>query len=179
MKRLLIQTGIVAASLSIVLFSCTKKDSTGISPGYGTTGNPNPNPTVTGSTTYTNPATENTDLPIGGAGWSNPSCGTTNSLSLKGVNGNVEVVLSFSPALTTAGSYTFNIATAFSPNSCLMSVLNAPNQPSGVIWYGKSGTAVINVTANSISGQISGGVCTQQTFNFPVVTVNGILSCSP
>src|SRR5689334_22464562 len=94
-------TGLVLTVM--VLLSCEKKgDANAIKPDYGATGNPNPdNQTVTGSTTYTNPATKNSALIVGDFGWSNPTCGSTFSLALKANDGATDVILSFSSVITT------------------------------------------------------------------------------
>ncbi len=137
---------------------------------------PKNNMTVTGSATITNPATQNSSLLVGGAGWSNPSCASTNSLVLKAINGNIDVTINFLFPPTT-GTY------AIAPNNpgpqaCTMTVLNAPNQPAGIMWYGKTGQVVVNVTATSINATFNGVLCTQQNFNFPTVGVSGNISCN-
>lgn len=166
--------------LVIIALSCTKKNSTGIAPGFkadtGTGGNPNANnPTVTGATTNSNLATQNSNLSVGGSGWSNPTCSSTYSLILKGTSGNVNVLLTF-PSIPT--STTYAISSAASATACTMIVTEAPNQPSGTIWYGRSGQVVVNVSAASINATFTGIQCVQQTFNYPVVTVSGALGCS-
>ncbi len=161
---------------SIFLFACDKKDPVGIGPGYGTTGNPNPNnQTTTGSTTYSNPATENTVQDIGGIGWSNPTCGTTNSLTLKGYNGVIDATLTF-PSSIKNGIYT--ISQGGEANTCALTILNARNQPSGIVWYGKSGLVTVSTSSNNIDAAFSGIVCTQLGFNYPTVSASGKLSCS-
>ena len=159
------------------IYSCEKKNnSNAISPDFSATGNPNPNnQTVTGSNTYTNPATENTSFIVGDIGWSNPSCVSTGSTSLRGTKGSTEVVLTFS-GVATSGTYA--ITSQAAANSCALMVLNAPNQPAGVLWYGRSGTVVVNTASTSITSTIMNAVCTQSTFNFPIVSVNGNLGCS-
>jgi hypothetical protein len=164
---------------SAVLFiSCQKKESTGIAPTYGTTGNPNPgNQTVTGSTTFSNPATENSSQPVGGPGWSNPTCGSTNSMTLKGFSDDTDVTLNFAAPIKT-GTY----AVGSAPSGtvvCALTLVNAAGQPKGIIWYGRSGSVVVNTTSTSISAAFTNIVCTQQTFNYPQVIVSGNLGCSP
>ncbi len=163
--------------ISLIILSCQKKnDSTAITPTYGTGGNPNPNnQTVTGSTTFTNPATENTSLVVGGSGWSNPTCVSSASLILKGVSGDVSVTLSFLTAPTTG---TFAVSANSGQGVCTMMVLNAPNQPAGTVWIGKSGTVIISSNATSINASFTSVVCTQQTFNFPTVSVTGAIGCN-
>lgn len=163
--------------LMALVISCEKKDdSNAISPDYSATGNPNPNnQTVTGSNTYTNPATQSSSLLVGDIGWSNPSCISTGSTSLKGTKGTTEVVLTFSGVATNG---TYAVTSQPAANSCALVVLNAPNQPAGILWYGRSGTVVVSTSSSNITGQIMNAVCTQSTFNFPVVTVNGNLGCN-
>lgn len=162
--------------VGFTILSCNKKKSTGITPTYGSTGNPNPNnPTVTGNTTPTNPATENTSMYIGGSGWSNPSCGTTNSIALKGYNGAIDVTFSFNAAITTG---TYAVGAAAGPSVCAVTILNAPNQPSGITWFGRSGTVVVNTSTAGINASFTGLVCTQSTFNFPTVTASGFIGCT-
>jgi hypothetical protein len=176
-KRFLIVSGVIAM-LCVVAIACEKKGNPdAISPTFGTTGNPNPNnPTVTGNTSYTNPATTNSSFSVGGTGWTNPTCGTTFSIMLKGLRDETDVTLSF-PSIIKTGTY---VVTA-SPGSgqCAVTVANAPDQPSGIVWYGKSGTVVVNTTSTSISAYLSGVICTQQAFNFPTVSLSGQLGCSP
>ncbi len=168
--------------LSLVLIAgflaCEKKKSTGITPTYGATGNPNPgDQTVTGTTTYSNPATENSSLFVGGSGWTNPTCGSTNSVILKGFNGSIEVTLSFASSIR-SGTY----AIASSPSgttACALTILNAPNQPAGIVWYGKSGSIAVTTSSSAINANfINSVVCAQQNFNFPTVSVSGGLGCS-
>jgi hypothetical protein len=179
-KQFLIISGLAIICASVI-FSCKKKtDDNRIAPDYkenaGTGGNPNVgNQTVTGTATLTNPATQNSSLLVGGSGWSNPTCISTNSITLKGINGSVEVTLNFLFPPTT-GTY----AIAASPNAqaCSMTVLNAPNQPAGLMWYGKSGSVAVNTTTSAIQASFSGILCTQQNFNFPTVGVSGALGCN-
>lgn len=165
-----------AVILSIT-FSCKdKNDKNAIAPDYGATGNPYPNnQTVTGSTTYTSPATQNTSFLVGDIGWSNPSCISTSSLGLRATKDNVDVVLTFATAIT-SGTYAIS-TTPSGTTSCAMAVLNAPNQPAGVYWYGKSGMVVVTTTSSSINASLVGAVCTQKDFNFPQVIVTGNLGC--
>lgn len=176
MKKQFALFGVVIAAV-VISFSCQKKDnSDSISPTYGSTGNPYPNnQTVTGSTSYTNPATNNSSIEVGNIGWTNPTCFTTGSITLRGYKGNTEVVLSFAqPAITG----TYNIASVASgTTACSMQITNAPDQPAGVNWYGKTGIVIVNVQSTSINAILKDVVCTQSTFNFPTVLVSGFLSC--
>ncbi|MDO9001269.1 MAG: hypothetical protein Q7W45_16005 [Bacteroidota bacterium] len=180
-KQFLIISGLAIISASII-FSCKKKgDDNRITPTYkedatGTGGNPNVgNQTVTGTATITNPATQNSSLLVGGAGWSNPTCISTNSITLKGLNGSIEVTLSF---LFPPTSGTYAIAASPNAQACSMTVLNAPNQPAGLVWYGKTGQVVVNTTTTAINASFTGVQCTQQNFNFPAVGVSGNLGCN-
>lgn len=170
---------LILAILSVS--SCEKKDpNNGVSPDYkqnaGTGSNPNQNnPTVTGTSTLTNPATKNTNLLVGGSGWSNPTCPSTASLVLKGINGETEVVLSFASNIV---SGTYQIGPAPSPSVCAMTVVNAPEQPAGVTWIGKSGQVVVNTSSVSITANFSSIPCVQPSFIYPVVSVSGTLACA-
>lgn len=177
MKKHLITIVGVLLVASIAIFSCKKKNNSGIAPEFGNSGNPTTGQTVTGNTTYTNPASDPSSVQVGGSGWSNPTCGTTNSLTLKAYNGVIDVTLGFSKPVTTG---TYVIAGSPGDGACTLSILNAPNQPSGITWYGKSGSVVVNVSPTSISAVFpsTGVVCTQQSFNFPTVTAYGVVSCS-
>jgi len=182
-KNFLVIPGLIAL-LTIVVFSCKKKSDTGTGPGYkeenGTGLNPFPNnPTVTGTPTSTNPATQNSQIVVGGANqiWSNLSCASTSSISLKSVNGLIDVTLKFvSPPAT--GVYA--IGPIPTPNQvCSMEVNNAPNQPAGTVWYGKSGMISVTTTSAAIGATITTNViCVQQNFNFPQVSVSGNMGCN-
>ncbi|MBA3682078.1 MAG: hypothetical protein H0W73_13105 [Bacteroidetes bacterium] len=180
-KQFLIISGFAVLTASLIFSCAKKKEDNRISPTYkedatGTGGNPNVgNQTVTGTATLTNPATTNSSLLVGGAGWSNPTCSSTNSITLKGINGGVDVTLSF---LFPPTSGTYAIASNPGPQSCAMTVVNAPNQPSGIVWYGKTGQVVVNTTTTAINASFSGILCTQQNFNFPTVGVSGNLGCN-
>jgi hypothetical protein len=181
MKKNLFTLFGAAILCSLVFLSCQKKSDDSIRPTYkeenGTGGNPFPNnPTVTGTSTVSNPATQNSQLTVGGTGWSNPTCASTFSTSLKGVNGSIEVTLNFFAPPTT-GTYVI-AATPTSSQACSMSAVNVPNQPSGIIWYAKNGVVSVNTTSSSINASFSGIQCTQQNFNFPVVALNGVLGCN-
>lgn len=174
-KNVALLTGL--AFILFLVISCEKKNnSNAIAPDFSATGNPNPNnQTVTGSNTYTNPATENSSFVVGGIGWSNPTCISTGSTSLRGTFGTTEVVLTFLGAAT-GGTYA--ITTQPTANSCALQAINVPNQPAGVLWYGRSGTVVVSTNSTSIGAQLMNAVCTQSTFNFPIVGVSGNINCS-
>lgn len=182
MKRFNILLMASVLGFGIVFFACKKKktDNT-IKPTYkteatGTGGNPNAgNATQTGTVPVTNPASENSSLIVGGSGWLNPSCASTGSVTLKGINGSVDVTLTFSGP-PTSGNY--NVTTSSGPSNVQMTVLNAPNQPSGITWYGKSGIVAVNTNSTSINATFTGVQCTQASFNFPVVTVSGNVGCN-
>ncbi len=180
-KQFLLISGFAILS-AILVFSCAKKKDNGaIAPTYkedatGTGGNPNVgNQTVTGTATLTNPATTNSSLLVGGSGWSNPTCISTNSITLKGINGSVDVTLNFLFPPTTG---TYAIAASPGPQACSMIVNNAPNQPSGIVWYAKTGQVVVNTTTTAINATFAGIVCTQANFNFPTVGVSGSMGCN-
>jgi hypothetical protein len=178
MKKTLFISGL-ALLTSVILFSCEKKKETGIGPGYkeetGTGLNPNPNPTVTGASTNTNPATSSSFLQVGGTGWSNPTCASTSSVTLKGINGQVDVTMSFFLPPTTG---TYQVASAATQsNVCSVMVQNAPNQPAGTVWFAKSGMVSVTSSTSGISATFATLKCYQQDFNFPEVTVSGNLNC--
>jgi len=182
---------IIVSSLVIafvLVYACKKKetnvcsDNSGVKPGYktectGTGGNPNAgNATHTGSVPITNPASKNTIIDnIGTTGWLNPSCASSNSLIIKGLNGSTEVTLQFStPPLS--GNY--NVSNVSGPTNVMFTILNAPEQPSGIMWYGKGGTVAVSTTTNGINASFSGIQCVQSNFNFPVVTASGVVGCN-
>lgn len=172
---------------AMVFFACKKKstpncsEQNALKPGYktectGTGGNPNAgNATQTGTVPITNPASENTSLQVGGTGWLNPSCASTGSVTLKGINGSVEVTLSFS---SPPASGNYNVSMSSGPSNVQVTVLNAPNQPAGITWYGKTGMVTVNTSSNSINALFNGIQCTQANFNFPVVSVSGNVGCN-
>jgi hypothetical protein len=171
---------IALATVTVLLIgysSCRKKEeSTAITPDYSATGNPNPGAqTVTGATSYSNPATKNSSILVGNSGWSNLTCPSTSSSTLRGSDGSSEVVLNFSGAATTG---VYAIALTPAAGACAMTLKNAPNQPAGIPWYAKSGNVTVSVTPSSINAYFSNIVCTQQSFNFPTVNATGTLSCS-
>jgi hypothetical protein len=180
-KNLLSLKVLFVFGATILFFSCVKKkDDTAITPTYKETGGSNGNPnvgnvTVTGTATLTNPATQNSGVTVGGSGWSNPVCSTSSSLTLKGINGNIDVTLTF---LIPPSTGNYAIATQAGPGTCAMTVVNAPNQPAGIVWYAKTGIVAVNTTTTSINAQFNGITCTQQNFNFPTVTLNGNIACN-
>ena len=182
-KYFIVATGL-ALTLTLVFIACTKKkDNKAITPTYkeeanGTGGNPTKNEvTVTGTATnITNPASSNSSIQTGGSGWSNPSCITTSSLSIKGVNGSTDVTVNFA-APPTAGTY--QVGANVGVGYCTVVVSNAPNQPGGIVWYGKTGSvSVTTPSTGGIGATLNNVSCVQQTFNFPQVTVNGGIGCN-
>jgi hypothetical protein len=166
----------------LIMASCRKKDDSGATkPGFkeesGTGSNPiKENPTVTGTSTSTNPATQNSSIFTGGAGWSNPTCSSLGNVTLVGINGIVNVTLNF---LTAPVTGTYQIASSPGPTACSLLVNNAPNQPAGIVWYGKSGNVVVSTSTNSsVKAVINNAVCTQASFNFPTVLVTGTVGCN-
>ncbi len=163
---------------AFIIFACNKKEhSDAISPTFESTGNPHPGEqTVTGSSTYSNPATQNSAINAQGPGWSNPTCGSTNSVTLKSVNLTTDVTLSFAKTIQTG---TYAIATIPSGyTSCALTIVNAPDQPTGIIWYGKSGVVSVTTSSNAITANFNNIICTQKNFNFPTVTASGVIGCS-
>ncbi len=154
----------------------------------GTAANPNIGVvTVTGTSTLTNPATQNSALQVSGAGWSYDGCTNTSSLtgspSLTGHNGSTSVNLTFGTA-PPMGTSTWTL-TSGNPGAgqARMTVNNAPSQPDGIVWYSKSGMVTVLTQTTSITpytstqATFSNIQCLQYTFLFPVVTVSGALIC--
>jgi hypothetical protein len=173
----------IAFTVTFIFVFCKKKENNSnvISPTYkseatGTGANPNiNNSTQTGTVPPTNPATQNSQIQVGGTGWVNPSCASTGSTIIKGINGATEVTLIF---LMPPTSGTYQVTGTPGPSNVQVQVQNAPNQPAGIVWYGKSGLVTVNTTTNSINCNLTSVQCTQQNFNFPVVTVNGVVGCN-
>ena len=166
----------------LVFFACGKKSQDdAIKPTYkdqatGTGGNPNAgNATQTGSVPITNPASENSAMTCGGNGWYNPTCASTGSLTLQGISGSVKVTLSFN-AMPVTGQY--NVSSVSGPSNVQVTVENAPGQPSGVTWYGKTGVVSVNSSTSSINANFTGIQCVQSNFNFPVVSLSGNVGCN-
>lgn len=186
-KKITLGLGIAVLATALV-FACTKKKAdNSITPTYkseatGTGANPNVNnQTVTGTNTITNPATANSGVNTSdntGGVWTYPNCASTNSLVLKANNGSCNITVSFAVP-PTIGTTTYAVASSPVGNSAVSVVVNnAINQPSGVVWYGRSGSVAVTTTTNGISAQMSSIICTQQSFNFPTVSINGPISCN-
>lgn len=172
--------GLLLALSTLVMVMCNKSKDDSIAPGYrdevGGGGNPNPNSvTTTGTSTITNPATSNSTLNVGGAGWSFASCGSGNTLMA--FNGATTVQINFFAPPST-GSYNLQSGTPTSNSVAQMIVYNAPGQPSGVVWYSASGMiSVTTSSAGNVTATFNNIPCTQMQFPFPVVTVSGAMTC--
>lgn len=181
MKKLLFPALLLGA-LSTLFISCEEKNNNSITPTYknqsgGTGANPCINCiTVTGTSTVTNPATQNTALQVGGSipGWSFDGCATSLN-TLTGHNGNTTVQLTFGTTVAT-GIYQLVPNTPVG-NQARMIVTNAPGQPSGIAWYSKSGSVSVVTTTAQTTASFSNIQCLQYSFLFPVVTVSGNLTC--
>lgn len=177
MKKTLYTTASLLFVIGIVIFSCKKKASAGVSPTYGNTKNPTTTgQTVTGNTTYTNPATENTSLLVGDQ-YLSKFCSLTNSLSINVEDKSVQVTVQFGTTIASGGTFAVASVPNATNQACAVTILNAPNQPSNVSWYGKTGEVIVTVNTNGIKASLKNVVCTQKTFNFPTVLVTGIASC--
>jgi hypothetical protein len=167
----------------VFIISCQEKNNDNITPTYkNQSGGTGANPcigciTVTGTSTVTNPATQNTALQVGGsiAGWSFDGCATSPN-TLTGRNGNTTVQLTFGGGAVTTGTY------ALTPNIPLagqarMIVTNAPGQPTGIAWYSKSGFVSVTTSTAGTQANFNNIQCLQYSFLFPVVTVSGNLTC--
>src|SRR5205814_7416866 len=125
--------------------SCLIKNNDNITPTYrnqstGTGANPNIHAvTVTGTQTLTNPATQNTALYVGGAGWIYNSCTLAQNL-LVGSNNGTQVQILFGGGPIIVGTYAFTSSPNPTAGQARMTVTNAPGQPSDITWYSKSGT---------------------------------------
>lgn len=182
MKKYLIATTGLALTLTLVFVACNKKNNNNaIAPTYkeeavGTGGNPLKNDiTVTGAPiNITNPASANSSINTS-SGFLYPSCASTGSTSIKAVNGSVDVTVSFA-SVPISGTY--QVAPSVGSGYCTVVANNAPNQPAGVVWNGKSGTVSVSSTTAGISLILNSVVCVQPTFNFPTVTITGNMSCN-
>jgi len=183
MKKYFIAATGLALTLTLVFVACAKKkDNNAITPTYkedanGTGGNPTKNDVTvtTGTTGITNPASANSGINTGSTGFTFPTCSSTNSLSLKAINGNINVTVNFSsPPI----SGTYLVGSNVGTGLCTVVVVDAPNQPAGVVWYGKTGTVSVSTSTNGISALLNSVQCIQQSFNFPQVTVSGNMSCN-
>lgn len=174
---------LVFVSITIVIFAACQKKANGQASGYVnipitptyssvTTG------TTTGTTstsTVTNPATQNTALLIGGAGWTYNSCAVSGN-TLTAYNGNTSVQLVFGGGAISTGSYVLNPNIPLSGQAQLI-ITNAPGQPTGVNWYSKNGIVTAVTTTAGIHATFNNIQCLQNSFLFPVVTASGTLTC--
>lgn len=180
MKKITIIYLIITTTLGLMLVMCNKSKDDSIAPGYrdevGGGGNPNPNWVgTTGTSTITNPATTNSTLNVGGAGWSFAACGSGNSLLA--YNGATTVQINFF-APPSSGTYNLQSGTPTSNSVAQMIVYNPTGQPSGVVWYSASGMiSVTTTTGGNITATFNNIPCTQLQFPFPVVTVSGAMTC--
>lgn len=180
MKKLNVLYLVLVLTIGVVTIMCKGKKDDSIAPGYrdevGGGGNPDPNSvTTTGTSTVTNPATTNSTLNVGGAGWSFAACGAGNSLLA--MNGSTTVQINFF-APPTSGSYNLQSGTPTSNSVAQMIVYNAPGQPSSVVWYSASGMiSVSTTTSGNVTATFNNVPCTQMQFPFPVVTVSGAMTC--
>lgn len=181
MKKLLFPALLFGAVCSVFIISCKEKNNDSITPTYknqatGTGANPNINQiTVTGTSTVTNPATQNTALQVTSAGWVFDGCATSPN-TLTGRNGNTTVQLTFGGGSVATGTY------ALTPNipvggQARMIVTNAPGQPDGIAWYSKSGFVSVTTSTAGTQATFNNIQCLQYSFLFPVVTVSGNLTC--
>jgi hypothetical protein len=143
-----------------------------------TAANPNINiVTVTGTSTLTNPATQNSAVTVGTSlpGWTFNACATSPN-TLTGYNGSCQIQIVFGGGTISPMNYAFTsgIPTA---GQARMTVIDAPGQPTGVQWYSKNGiVSVATGTAGPVA-TFSNIQCLQQNFLFPIVTVSGNLVC--
>jgi hypothetical protein len=185
MKKIFLSSLLVLGlGASIIIVSCKDKNNDNITPTYrnqstGTGANPClPCVTVTGTTTVSNPATQNSSILVGGAGWNNDGCVAAGNV-LTGYNGATQVQILFGggpiPLTTTVYALTSGIPTA---GQARMTISNAPGQPDGIVWYSKSGSVTTNSTStNGRTASYSNISCVQLNYLFPVVGATGTLVC--
>lgn len=127
--------------------------------------------------TLTNPCTQNSTLQVGTAlpGWTFASC-LTSSLTLTGTNGTTTVLLTFgSPILT--GNYVLTSSIPL-PGQVRITVMDAPGQPTGILWYSKNGgTVSVVIGVSTTIAAFTSVQCTQPLFALPIVTVSGDVGC--
>ena len=186
MKKLFLSSALIVSGISLFLvYSCTKdpNDPNAIQPtnkeeSTGTAANPNIGVvTVTGTSTLTNPATNNSSQPVGVSGWNNAACITSNSVVLTGSIGNTTAVLTFAAA-PPVGVTVYNLSSGTPVGTTArLTITNAAGQPSGIVWTSKSGT--VQVTNGSGINAIFNNIqCLQTSFLFPVCTASGTLGCN-
>ncbi|MBP7809486.1 MAG: hypothetical protein KA163_09350 [Bacteroidia bacterium] len=184
MKKIFLSSLLVLGlGASIIVVSCKEKNNDNITPTYrnqstGTGANPClPCVTVTGTTTVSNPATQNSSLLTGGSGWSYNACATSPN-TLTGFNGGTQVQILFGGGPIVIGTYAFTsgIPTA---GQARMTVTSAPGQPSDITWYSKSGSVTTNTTGTGgYTATYSNVGCVQLNYLFPMVSVTGTLICN-
>ncbi len=163
---------IIILSPLLMLFFCfctKKKSSTNTSNNNNSTTNGTPTQTI-------NPCTQNSTLVIGGSGWSNITCASTSSLSLKSINGLTDITVTFASP-PTSGTY-YQVYPSVGVGGCTIILNNAPSQPAGVIWYGIVGSVSVTTSATGIIATFVNVQCEQYDFIFPRVTLNGFLECN-
>ena len=157
----------------------------------GTAANPNIGVvTVTGTSTLTNPATQNTSIQVAGAGWSYDGCVNNTILigtsALTAHNGSTQVNIVFgSQAIVPTAPTVQYTLTAGTPSAgqAKMTISNAPGQPDGIVWYSKSGLLTVTTVTSSVGGgsqttaSFNNVQCLQYSFLFPVVTASGAMVC--
>jgi hypothetical protein len=159
--------------------SCQKKSKSNVNTGFkdeaGTGANPFKNQKNV-STNTGNLANANSNYKIGGNGWTNSSCASTQFVAVRGINGILDATISFYSPPT---SGTYSIVEAPSQNFvCAITLSNAPNQPIGTVWYGKKGVVSVTTTPFSIMASFTDIICKQKNFDFPTVTASGTLGCN-
>lgn len=184
MKKFVFSTLFIGAlSAAVLVISCKEKANNAITPTYknlaqGTGANPCIQCiSVTGTSTVTNPATQNTAINVGGTnpGWSFDGCATSLN-TLTGHNGNTTIQMTFGGGAITTGNYAL-VSTLPLSGQARMIVTNAPGQPDGIVWYSKSGTVAVTTGTAGTQATFNNVQCLQQNFLFPVVTVSGNLTC--
>ena len=127
--------------------------------------------------TLINLCTNNSTLQVGTAlpGWTFNGC-VLGGLTLTGTNGTSTVILTFA-TLITSGTYVTTSGVPL-PGQVRITILNAPLQPTGILWVSKNGGSVsVTVGASTTIAAFTNIPCTQPLYPFPVVTVNGDVGC--
>ncbi len=188
MKKLIFSSALLLAGISLFLvYSCDKdpNDPNAIQPtnkeeSTGTAANPNIGVvTVTGTSTLTNPATNNSSQCVNCGGWSFEGCVNSTSVTLTGHGpGGTTAVLSFAVPPPTVGITIYNLSSGAPSGTTLarLTITDATGQPAGIVWTSKSGTAAVTGSAGVVA-TFNNIQCLQTSFLFPVVTASGTLSC--
>ncbi len=124
-----------------------------------------------------NPCTTNSTLQVSTTftNWTFSNC-VLGGLTLTGTDGTSTVILTFATIIT-SGTYVTTSGVPL-PGEVRITVLNAPLQPTGILWYSKSGGSVsVTVGASTTIAAFVNIPCTQALYPLPIVYVNGDVGC--